>query len=434
MNPTAEVARVDHVRGRIPNLRWWIVGLLFLSSVINYIDRQTLSILARTIQNDLGLSDVDYARIVQGFLLTYTISYLVSGRITDWLGTRVSMVAFIIWWSFANIGTAFASSFLTLGLWRMLLGVGEPGNWTVGPKALSEWFPPRERGLAYGMFTMGATIGATVAPPLIAWLALSYSWRGAFVITGVLGLLWVVPWVLLYYPPSAHPRITDVERSLVPDVSSRTSERTPGAEWVLWRTLLTQRDTWLLLGSRVLTDPVWYFYLFWFPKYLTDVRGLSLVEVGRVAWIVYLAADLGALFGGWLSGRLIDRGQSPMTARKMVLRLVATTILVGPLVAWAPSIPLVLVCAGVVALSQLAWQVTIGALIVDRYPAPSVATAFGIVAAGSGFGGMLSTGLVGFLVTNYSYVPVFVGMAALHPLALALVWFVGRERRLEPTT
>jgi ACS family hexuronate transporter-like MFS transporter len=159
-----------------------------------------------------------------------------------------------------------------------------------------------------------------------------------------------------------------------------------------------------------------------------------LIEVGRIAWVVYLAADVGALLGGWLSGRLIDRGHAPITARKMVLRVAAITILVGPLVALAPSIPLVLVCAAGVALSQLAWQVTIGALIVDRYPPASVATAFGIVAAGSGFGGMVSTGIVGYLVTHYSYVPVFVGMAALHPLALALVWFVDRERQPEPAT
>jgi MFS transporter, ACS family, hexuronate transporter len=419
-------------RTTIPHLRWWIIGLLFLSSVINYVDRQTLSVLARTIQDDLGISDIGYARIVQAFLLAYTVSYLVSGRITDWLGTRVSMAAFIIWWSIANIGTAFASSIVTLAMWRMLLGVGEPGNWTVGPKALSEWFPARERGLAYGIFTMGATIGATLAPPLIAWLALSYGWRGAFVITGVLGLVWVVPWLWLYRPPHEHSRLTDVERALVPPASVPRGSATAGAERARWRSLLAERDTWLLLATRVLTDPVWYFYLFWFPKYLTDTRGLSLVEVGRVAWVVYLAADLGALLGGWLSGRLIDRGHGPIAARKKVLRLAAMTILVGPLVAWAPSIPLVLLCAGGVALSQLAWQVTIGALIVDRYPPASVATAFGIVAAGSGFGGMVSTGIVGYLVTNYSYVPVFVGMAALHPIALALVWFV-RERPPQPS-
>ena len=429
MTPSASHAGPSTSLRSIPNLRWWIVGLLFLSTVINYVDRQTLSVLARTIQDDLGISDSGYARIVQAFLLAYTISYLVSGRITDWLGTRVSMAAFIVWWSLANIGTAFASSIFTLGLWRLLLGVGEPGNWTVGPKALSEWFPARERGLAYGIFTMGATIGATVAPPLIAWLALSYGWRGAFVVTGVLGLLWVIPWLWLYRPPHEHPRLTDAERVLVPPPAPTST--TGGAEWTLWRTLLTQRDTGLLLGTRVLTDPVWYFYLFWFPKYLTDTRGLSLIEVGRVAWVVYLAADLGALGGGWLSGRLIDRGYAPVAARKLVLRIAATTILVGPLVAWAPSIPLVLLCAAVVACSQLAWQVTIGALIVDRYPPASVATAFGIVAAGSGFGGMVSTGIVGYLVSNYSYVPVFVTMALLHPLALALVWFLRGDRTAE---
>jgi len=429
MTPSASHAGRSPRLRSIPNLRWWIVGILFLSTVINYVDRQTLSVLARTIQDDLGISDSGYARIVQAFLLAYTISYLVSGRITDWLGTRVSMAAFIVWWSLANIGTAFASSIFTLGLWRLLLGVGEPGNWTVGPKALSEWFPVRERGLAYGIFTMGATIGATVAPPLIAWLALSYGWRGAFVVTGVLGLLWVIPWLWLYRPPHEHPRLTDAERVLVPPPAPTST--TGGAEWTLWRTLLTQRDTWLLLGTRVLTDPVWYFYLFWFPKYLTDTRGLSLIEVGRVAWVVYLAADLGALGGGWLSGRLIDRGYAPVAARKLVLRIAATTILVGPLVAWAPSIPLVLLCAAVVACSQLAWQVTIGALIVDRYPPASVATAFGIVAAGSGFGGMVSTGIVGYLVSNYSYVPVFVTMALLHPLALALVWFLRGDRTAE---
>jgi MFS transporter, ACS family, hexuronate transporter len=430
MSGAAARAVAGRARLRIPHLRWWIVGLLFLSTVINYVDRQTLSILARTIQDDLGISDIGYARVVQAFLLAYTISYLVSGRITDWLGTRVSMAAFIVWWSLANIGTAFATSLTTLGLWRLLLGMGEPGNWTVGPKALSEWFPARERGLAYGIFTMGATIGATVAPPLIAWLAFSYGWRGAFIITGMLGLLWVVPWLWLYRAPREHPRLTDTERAIVPPAPP-PAIAARGSEWALWRQLLTERDTWLLLGSRVLTDPVWYFYLFWFPKYLADARGLSLIEVGRVAWVVYLAADLGALAGGWLSGRLIDRGHAPIPARKRVLRLAATTILVGPFVAWAPSIPLTLLCAAGVAFSQLAWQVTIGTLIVDRYPPATVATAFGIVAAGSGFGGMVSTGIVGYLVTHYSYVPVFVGMAVLHPLALALVWFVRERERPE---
>ena len=422
----------------IPNLRWWIIGLLFLSTVINYVDRQTLSVLARTIQDDLGLTNQQYAYIVQAFLLAYTLSYLVSGRITDWLGTRASMAAFIIWWSLANITTAFASSALTLGLSRFLLGVGEPGNYTAGPKAVSEWFTPRERGLAYGIYTMGATIGATIAPPLIAWLAVSYGWRFAFVITGALGLVWVMPWLWLYRPPHEHPRLSDAERTLVPAVEPVAPPTANGSntaaatgEWERWRGLLNDRSTWLLLLSRLLTDPVWYFYLFWFPKYLSDARGLTLVEVGRVAWVVYLAADLGSVAGGWLSGRFIGRGLRPIPARKAVLRIAAVCVLVGPFVPFATSLPIVLLCAAGVALAHLAWQVTLSALIVDRYPTSSLATAFGLIAAGSGFGGMVSTGVVGYLVTNYSYTPVFVGMAMLHPLALALVWFVRDERHRE---
>jgi ACS family hexuronate transporter-like MFS transporter len=415
----------------IANLRWWIIGLLFLSTVINYVDRQTLSVLARTIQDDLGLSNLQYAYIVQAFLVAYTLSYLVSGRITDWLGTRVSMAAFIIWWSLANITTAFASSAFTLGLSRFLLGVGEPGNYTAGPKAISEWFTPRERGLAYGVYTMGATIGATIAPPLIAWLAVSYGWRAAFVITGALGLVWVGPWLWLYRSPHEHPRLGDAERPFVP-AASQVAEpvAAPAAtgEWARWRDLLSDRGTWLLLLSRLLTDPVWYFYLFWFPKYLSDARGLSLVEIGHVAWVVYLAADIGSLAGGWLSGRFIGRGLRPIPARKAVLRLAAVGVLVGPFVPFATSLPIVLLCAAGVALAHLAWQVTLSALIVDRYPSSSLATAFGLIAAGSGFGGMVSTGVVGYMVTHYSYTPVFVGMAVLHPLALALVWFVRDER------
>ena len=375
MAPTTPMAR----QTPIANLRWWIIGLLFLSTVINYVDRQTLSVLARTIQDDLGLTNLQYAYIVQAFLFAYTLSYLVSGRITDWLGTRVSMASFIIWWSLANITTAFASSAFTLGISRFLLGVGEPGNYTAGPKAISEWFTPRERGLAYGIYTMGATIGATIAPPLIAWLAVSYGWRAAFVITGALGLVWVMPWLWLYRSPHEHPRLGDAERPFVPAAEparcsaprrncSRTADRAAAGEWARWRGLLSDRGTWLLLLSRLLTDPVWYFYLFWFPKYLSDARGLSLVEVGRVAWVVYLAADIGSVAGGWLSGRFIGRGLRPIPARKAVLRIAAIGVLVGPFVPFAASLPIVLLCAGGVALAHLAWQVTLSALIVDRYP------------------------------------------------------------------
>jgi ACS family hexuronate transporter-like MFS transporter len=427
-------ATIIKTKRAIPHLRWWITGLLFLSTVINYVDRQTLSVLARTIQDDLRMSDLEYSNVVQAFLLAYALSYLLSGRFTDWLGTRASLACFIIWWSVANMLTGLSRSAFSLGAFRFLLGVGEPGNYTAAPKALSEWFTPKESGLAYGIYTAGATIGATIAPPLIAWLAISYGWRAAFVFTGALGLLWVIPWLWLYRRPEEHPRITAKELAMVPaspktDEVAKTSADASTSEWQRWRELLSRRETWLILLIRLMTDPVWYFYLFWFPKYLQDSRHLTLLEVGRVAWLVYLAADIGSVLGGVVSGALIKRGMLPVASRKRVMMVAACLLPLSPLVAYAPSTTLAILVAAIVALAHLTFQATGGALVVDLYPSKTIATAFGIIAAGSGLGGMISTNIVGRLVTNYSYTPVFILMGLLHPLALLLLWRVreGRE-------
>ena len=427
-------------RRKIPNLRWCIIGLLFLSTVINYIDRQALSILARTIQNDLGMSDIDYATIVQAFLLAYTVTFIFAGRFTDWLGTRLSLAAFIAWWSVANMLTAFSRSTFSLGAFRFLLGVGEPGNYTAAPKAVSEWFPPKERGLAVGIYTTGATVGATIAPPVIALFATSYGWRATFVFTGLLGLMWLIPWLWLYRTPQKHSRITEKELALVEAQAAATgvtadvpTDFSNEMEWQRWKGLLNRRETWILLVSRVLTDPVWYFYLFWFPKYLSDARGLSLVQVGKVAWVVYLAADVGCIGGGWASGALIKRGVSTIKARKWVMTAAACLLPLSPLIPLVPSLYLALAIASLAAFAHLSWQVTLGVLIVDTYPKRTVATVFGVIAAGSGLGGLISTGIVGRLVTDYSYVPVFALMGILHPLALLLIWRVreSRTKRLE---
>ena len=406
---------------RIPHLRWWITGMLFLSTVINYVDRQTLSILARTIQDDLGMSDLEYSYVVQAFLLAYTATFIFAGRITDWLGVRISLAGFIIWWSLANMATSLSRSAFSLGAFRFLLGVGEPGNYTAAPKAVSEWFPPKERGLVVGIYTAGATVGATIAPPLIAFTATSYGWRATFVLTGALGLMWVIPWLWLYRRPQEHPRITSKELALITSTDPAKTTATKSTEWERWKMLLSRRDTWLLLLSRVITDPVWYFYLFWFPKYLNDARHLTLLEVGALAWLVYLAADVGSIVGGWASGALIKRGMQPARSRIAVMTVCACLLPLSPIVALSSSVKVALAIASIAALAHLAWQVTLGALIIDLYPSHSVATAFGIVAAGSGLGGMLSTNVVGHLVTSYSYTPVFIIMGVLHPCALLLI-------------
>ena len=415
----AEPTSFTRTKRRIPHLRWWITGLLFLATVINYMDRQNLSILARTIQNDLHISDLQYSNVVQAFLLAYTLSYLVAGRLTDYFGTRVSMACFVIWWSIADMCTSLSRGLLSLGCFRFLLGLGEPGAYTAAPKAVSEWFPPKERALVVGIYTAGATLGATLAPPLIAYLATNFHWRAVFLFTGSLGLFWVIPWLLLYRKPEEHPRVTPEERQIIGAPESPTADVPPPEG--RWRYILGRRDTWMLMFGRMITDPVWYFYLFWFPKYLTDARHLTLAEVGRIAWIVYLAADLGCIFGGYVSGLLIKKGCAPARSRLRIMAISALVLPLSPLINSASSPLMAVGIAAIAAFAHLSWQILMGALVVDIYPKPIVGTVFGLIAAGSGFGGMLSTNLVGRAVTYYSYTPVFIVMGCLHPVAYLML-------------
>lgn len=396
------------------NRRWWIVGLLFLATVFNYMDRQTLSILARTIQNDLHLTDLDYSDIVQWFLLAYTISYLIAGRVTDWLGTRASMACFILWWSAADMLTGLARTGGQLAGARFLLGMGEPGNYTAAPKAISEWFSARERSVALGLYTAGATVGATIAPPVIAWLTLRHGWRAAFFITGALGMLWVIPWWFVYKPRE--------------DVTIAEARAPKQGEWQRWKLLFQEREVWLLMLVRLVTDPVWYFYLFWFPKYLSDALHLSLRQLGSVAWVVYLAADLGSVLGGLYVSRRISRGGRPIFTEQKVMTMLACIAPVGLLIPFMPGLTGVLALAAIVAFVQLAWQITTTTLAVNYFSTSLIATAFGIIAAGSGIGGMLSTNIVGHVVTSFSYRPVFIGLAVLHPVALLFVWGIRQGR------
>jgi ACS family hexuronate transporter-like MFS transporter len=394
-------------RPRYSRMQVYITVLLFFSTVINYMDRQNLSILARVIQNDLKISDLQYSYVVQAFLVAYTLSYIIVGRVTDWLGARASMAIFIVWWSIADMCTSLSRGVASLAFFRFLLGVGEPGNYTAAPKAVSEWFPPRLRALIIGIYTAGATLGATIAPPVIALLATRWGWRPVFLFTGSLGLLWVIPWLLIYRAPENA-------------TSDAVSPAAPAAAY-RWTDVLRRRETWVLTIARLITDPVWYFYLFWFPKYLTDARHQSLAEVGRVAWVVYLAADVGCIVGGYLSGKLIERGTAPVTSRIRVMTIAAVLLPVSPLIPYMGTPLLSVLLASVAAFAHLSWQISLSAIIVDAFPQHLVGAAFGIVAAGSGFGGMISTNLVGRLVTDYSYTPVFVAMGFPHVVAFLLI-------------
>ena len=412
-------------RWTIPGLRWWIVGLLFIASVKNYVDRQTLSILAPTIQRVLRVDDTAYARILNLFLIAYTISYLASGRITDWLGTRLSMALFMGWWSLASMLTAFARSAASLGCFRFMLGLGEAGNYTVAPKVVAEWFPPKERAVAMGMNTLGATIGATIAPLLVVAILHRYGWQAAFAVTGAVGFVWLLPWIWLYRRPREHPRLSGEEREIVlGEAEAAKVEEEPEVkepELARWGSLLRRRDVWLLLVGRMLTDPVFYFFQFWFAKYLFSVRHVPQSKLG-ITWVVFLAADVGSLGGGFLSGYLIQRGRTPAGGRVAAMFLCACLIPLAPLAAFAPSLAGCLAIAMVVVVAHMSWLVNISALVVDLIPKRVVATAFGLIAAGSTVGGIMMNSLVAKLVTRYSYTDWFVIMAFLHPVAWLILW------------
>jgi ACS family hexuronate transporter-like MFS transporter len=385
-------------------LRWVILALLFLATVLNYVDRQTLSILASHVQKDLKIDDVEYSQVVQAFLVAYTAAYLLAGWVTDRLGARVTLALFLGWWSLANMATGWVRGATELGFVRAMLGLGEPGVYTAGPKAIQEHFSPEKRGFAFGVFTSGAMVGATLAPPLIGGIALTWGWRSAFVLSGGLGFILLAAWLLLY------PRSAPTEKPLA------------AVQPVKWGAILSDPSVWGLAASRMLSDPVWYFYLFWFPKYLTDERGMSLLAVARSAWVVYLAADIGSIGGGWISGRLIRRGISPAKGRLLTMTGAALLSPFGILIALHPSIDVTLALGALVAFAHLVLQINVSTLIIDTYPKPVVATVFGVIAAGSGVGGILSTGLVGHLVAGGSYDLVFLLMGILHPLSCGAAW------------
>ncbi|MGH9839424.1 MAG: MFS transporter [Blastocatellia bacterium] len=390
--------------------------LLLAASVINYIDRQTLSILATTIQRELLISDIAYARVVQAFLFAYTFAYLLSGRIVDRFGPRAAQTGFLVWWSIANMLTGLATGFLSLAVFRSLLGLGEPGNNTASAKAISQWFPAREKGVAVGVYTMGGTLGAALAAPLVAFLALRFGWRMAFVITGAAGLLLAVVWAALYRRPAEHPMLGESERRLLSEAGVLNLKHAAQPAPRL-RELFGLKPMWLMLAVRMTTDPVWYFYLFWFSKYLQEQRGFTLLEIGQWLWVIFIAADAGCLVSGWASGRLIRRGSSPVWARLRVMAVAAALMAFSAALPFVPGKLWPLLLASVFCFAALAWITMCVTLPIDIFPSSAVGSVHGMIGTGGSLGGAFSTGLIGWAVTNFSYSSVFTAMSFLHPLA-----------------
>lgn len=407
------------------HLRWWVVALLFLATVINYVDRQTLSVLAPVLRDEFHMSNTDYSRILFAFLLAYMIMQSGSGRIMDWLGTRLGFSLTISWWSAAAMLHAMVNSVFSLGVCRLLLGLGEAGNWPGAVKAISEWFPPKERAFAIGLFNSGSTIGAMIAPPLVAWIALNWGWRTAFLVTGSLGFVWLVAWLILYRSPRQHPWITKDELQHIETGWAEEASKAGAAESIRWTQLFRYKQVWGLVLARMLADPVWWFYVFWLPEYMRRERDFSLAMIGYFVWIPFLAADLGNIAGGALSGLLIKWGRAVLTARKIVMVVSAVLMMAGIPAVLAENAMAALALISLATFAYSAWAANILTLPADLFPQQIVASVSGLSGTGAAFGGMIFTLIVGAVVDRFSYVPVFVA-AGLMPLVAAsfILWGV----------
>jgi ACS family hexuronate transporter-like MFS transporter len=414
---------------RIRALRWWIVLLLFLATVINYIDRQTLSVLAPILRDQYGMTNTDYSRIVFAFLLAYCLMQSGSGKVMDWLGTRLGFSLTISWWSCVAMLHAAANSVFSFAALRFLLGAGEAGNWPGAVKAISEWFPPRERAFAIGCFNSGSCLGAVLAPPLVAWIALNWGWRMAFLVTGVSGFLWLTAWLVIYHPPLRHPWVTSAElekiqrsrsndlcHALIADGSSLDTPPT----LLRWRDLLRFPQVWSLVLARMLADPVWWFYVFWLPEYFRRERSFSLILIGYLVWIPFLTADVGNFVGGGMSGILIKRGWPVLRARKIVMLGSAAVMLAGIPAVLAGSAQTALALISLATFAYASWAANILTLPADLFPQEVVASVSGLSGTGAALGGMIFTLITGHVVDHFSYLPIFIA-AGVMPLGAALI-------------
>lgn len=406
----------------IPNLRWIVIGLIFLATVINYIDRQTMAVLKNAIAGDVGLSNADYASVQNTFLVFYGISQMVSGRIYDAIGTRLGFAFSIVVWSFAAIMHAFSGSAGAFQLWRGVLGFGEAGNWPGAIKAASEWFPAKERALAVGIFNSGASVGGAVSVPIIAGLGVTYGWRATFVLTGLLGFGWLVLWLLIYRSPRSHPWLTDAERVHIADgqrVTMAAAEWRPG-----WRELLRYRQTWAVVVARFLTDPIWWLYVFWLPSYFQDARGFSLQQIGTYTWFPFFAGGVGALAGGWFSGHLIGRGWTVNKARKTAMAAGALLMPAGILAVRADDPYTALAYMGVVLFGFQVWINNVQTLPSDFFPQSVVASVAGLGGSAAAAASILYNWNTAVVVDAVGYTPVFVVAGLLGPAGLLAVTLI----------
>lgn len=405
--------------------------MVFAATAINYVDRQCLALLAPQITRELHISTQQYGYIGVALLLAYAISQTLSGRVYDVVGTRKGFSLSIVLWSIAAMAHSFATGVKSFIACQSALGLGEAGNWPGAAKASAEWFPIRERALAMAIFNSGAAFGAVIAPPAIIWLNFRFGWQATFVITGVLGFVWLVAWWLVYRRPAEHPWLTPGEFDYIVQGQQGstpvTNERAPH-----WRELLRYRQVWAIVVARLLVDPVWWLFVIWLPKYLADARGFNLKAIGASAWVPYLFAGIGSLTGGYVAGYLIRKQWSVNRARKTVIAVAACVMPVGILVTRVESPVLALAFISLELLAFQTWISNVQTLPSDFFSDRTVASVAGLGGTGAAIGSMAFTFTTGWVVQHFSYTPILTVAGVLAPIGtVALFLLAGPIRRVE---
>lgn len=410
---------------RLGRYRWRVCAMLLAATSINYIDRQVLGVLAPVLGREIGWTEVEYSSIVTAFQAAYAIGLVCAGAVIDRLGTRIGYALAIAVWSLAAMGHALAATVLGFMVARFFLGLGEAGNFPAAIKATAEWFPRRERAFATGIFNSGSNVGAIVAPLLVPAVAGWLGWQAAFLCTSVLSALWLLVWLSWYRTPEQQTALTAAELAHIQSDPPEPARKLP------WREILKHRQAWAFLVGKFLTDPVWWFFLFWLPKFLHSQHGLDLVALGLPLVTIYLLADVGSIVGGWLAGRFMRLGWSLNRARKTAMLCCAVCVVPVMGAAEVSSLWVAVALIGLATAGHQGWSANLFTLTSDLFPRQVVGSVVGLGGFAGAVGGMLVSTFVGFLLQSTgSYVPVFVLAGSAYLLALAIIH--GLVPRLEP--
>jgi ACS family hexuronate transporter-like MFS transporter len=413
------------INERIGRRRWLICALLFFAATINYIDRQVIGILKPTLQTEIGWSEVEYGWIVFSFQAAYALGLLVVGNLIDKFGTRLGSSLSITVWSLAAMAHALAYSVMGFAAARFALGIGEAGYFPAAIKTTAEWFPKKERALATGIFNSGTNVGALTTPLIVPWIALNYGWQMAFIITGAVGFVWLIFWLMIYRKPEDDPKLSKAELAYIRSDPPESTVKIP------WARLFPHRQTWAFAIGKFLTDPIWWVYLFWLPDFLNKQHGLDLKNFGIPLAVIYIIADVGSIGGGWLSSALIKRGWSINAGRKTAMLICALAVVPIVFAAQTANLWVAVLLIGIAAAAHQGWSANIFTLASDMFPRQAVGSVVGIGGMFGSIGGMLIALAVGqILQLTGSYVPIFAIAASAYLIALAVIHLLAP--RLEP--